>query len=265
MQPPSTENTEVTPSAPPAKRRRRWPIIAEIAFFVLIVLGGSGFVVASALEEHDTFCISCHTVPETTYYNRAQMALDNKAAPVPDLATIHYQLYQDHGRPAFECINCHRGDSSLGQRISTLALGGRDALIYVLGREDPTLEKTQTAEGWLPNAACVSCHTDSLLRLAGVQNHFHNRLPQAAQALANGGVLTVADSFKDRATLLLNAGLKTVNVALTCTDCHEAHQTLPNGANNFFLDVDRRNKACIMCHQVAKEGPQDINSLAQGK
>src|SRR5260221_10299133 len=166
MQPPSTENIEVASPPLPVKRRRRWPVIAGIAFFVLIVLGGSGFVVASALEEHDTFCISCHTVPETTYYNRAQMSLDNAAAPVTDLATVHYQLYHDHGRPEFECINCHRGDSSLGQRISTLALGARDALIYVSGRENPTLEKTQTAEGWLPNAACVACHTDSLLRLA---------------------------------------------------------------------------------------------------
>src|SRR5450432_27703 len=177
-QPPAAESSGAS-SSPAPRKRRRWPVIAGIGFFVLIVLSGVGFVTASALEEHDTFCISCHTVPETTYYNRAQLALDNAAAPVPDLATIHYQLYQKDGKPAFECIDCHRGDSSLSQRVSTIALGGWDALIYVVGQEDPTIEKTQTAEGWLPNDACVACHTDTLLRLAGVQNHFHNHLPQA--------------------------------------------------------------------------------------
>src|ERR1051326_119863 len=127
------------------KRRRRWPVLLVIGFFAVVILGGVGFVTASALEEHDKFCISCHTVPEVTYYNRAYISLDNPANDAPDLATAHYLLSQQHNKPVFACIDCHRGDSSLGQRISTLALGGRDALIYVAGRENPTIEKTQIA------------------------------------------------------------------------------------------------------------------------
>jgi nitrate/TMAO reductase-like tetraheme cytochrome c subunit len=256
----SDVSSAVQPPLPPS-RRRRWPVLIGIAVLVLIVLGVGGFFTASALEEHDTFCISCHTVPEVTYYNRAYISLDSPNQPVNDLATAHYLLSKEHGKPDFACINCHRGDSSLGQRISTLALGGRDALIYVTGRENPAIEKTNTYEGWLPNAACVSCHTDTLLTLKGLNNHFHTHLPQAAQALAQGGKLTVPDDLKDRATLLINAGLKTVDTNLTCTSCHQAHVTQVGGAASFFIDTQDRNKACITCHQAAKEGPQDINNL----
>lgn len=260
MQPETPKSS--TNEAPQKPRRKRWPILLTIGFFALIVIGGAGFVTATALEEHDTFCISCHTVPETNYYNRAYISLDNLTDAVPDLATAHYQLSKLHGKPDFACIDCHRGDSSLGQRISTLALGGRDAVIYVLGREDPTIEKTQTAEGWLPNAACTTCHSDTLLTLKGLDNHFHTHLPQAAAALANGGKLVVPDSVAaDRRNLLLNTGLKTVPSSIACTDCHAAHQTMTNGAASFFIDTTRRNKTCVMCHVAAKEGPQDVNSL----
>src|SRR5579859_2629299 len=119
-------NTAPGTPQPAPRRRRRWPVIVAVGFFVLLILGSVSFVAASALEDQDSFCISCHTVPETTYYNRAYMALDNPNAALPDLATAHYLLSQEHGKPAFSCIDCHRGDASLGNRISTIALGGRD-------------------------------------------------------------------------------------------------------------------------------------------
>jgi hypothetical protein len=259
--PKSTESTTPAPGAPSAPRRRRWPTFVAAAFVGLIALGGSGFFVASTLEEHDTFCIACHTVPEVTYYNRAYIAIDNPGEQVSDLATAHYQLSQIHNKTPFACIDCHRGDASLGQRLSTLALGGRDAVIYVLGKEDPTIEKTKTREGWLPNAACTNCHTDTLLTLKGLDNHFHTHLPQAAAALASGGTLKVADTTSpDKRADLLRVGLKTINTTLVCSDCHLAHKTVSAGAA-FFMDNTRRNEACVSCHQTAKEGPQNVNSL----
>lgn len=248
------------PPIPP--RRRRWPILAGLAFIAVLILGAGSFVVASALEDHDSFCIACHTVPETTYFNRAYISLDNSSEPVTDLATAHYHLAQQKNTAAFACINCHRGDASLTQRVSTIALGGRDAVIYVVGREDPTIEKTQTAESWLPNAACVSCHTDTLLRLQGLDNHFHNYLPQAAQALANGGTLTVPDSsLSAQRDQLLKRGLKTINTTLTCTDCHVAHGSVNSGEKTSFMDVARRNQECVTCHVAAKEGPQNPKQI----
>jgi nitrate/TMAO reductase-like tetraheme cytochrome c subunit len=252
----------IEPSIPaPRSQRRRWLIRLGILTSVLVILGIGGFFTASALEEHDSFCISCHTVPEVTYYNRAYMSLDSPKQPVYDLATAHYLLSKEHSKGDFACIDCHRGDSSLGHRVSTLALAGRDALIYVLGKEDPTIEKTSTREGWLPNAACTNCHADTLLQLNGLGNHFHTHLPQAAVALAQVGKLTVPDSLKDREAVLLANGLDTINTALLCTDCHAAHATIVNGSASFFMDSDQRNKACVSCHQTAKEGPQDEKGL----
>jgi nitrate/TMAO reductase-like tetraheme cytochrome c subunit len=243
---------------------RRWPLFVVAGFVGLILLGGVGFVVVSALEEHDTFCIACHTVPETHYFNRAYYALDNPSEPITDLSTAHYRAAQDKNLEPFTCIDCHRGDGSLGHRISTVALGGRDAVIYVLGKEDPALEKTSTREGWLPNAACTACHTETLLTLEGLDNHFHTHLPQAAAALANGGALKVPDTLEAKRTELLAIGLKTINTSLVCTDCHHAHVTQPDGAAAFFMQTDRRNQSCVTCHQAAKEGPQDPNALSQG-
>ncbi len=268
---PNTANTPNPPDAaspapqPAPRRRRRWPVIAGIGFFVLLILGSGSFVVASALEDQDSFCISCHTVPETTYYNRAYMALDNTSAAVPDLATAHYLLSQEHGKPAFACIDCHRGDASLGNRIATIALGGRDMVIYVLGRADPTIEKTQIAEGWLPNNSCIGCHTDTLLRQAGLDNHYHNYLPQTAALLANGATPEAATAtngsnganggrFNSRA-------FRTINVNLNCTDCHLAHTTLINGATTMFVNTSAVAIQCVECHKIAHEGPQNASQI----
>jgi nitrate/TMAO reductase-like tetraheme cytochrome c subunit len=239
------------PTPTPARKRRRWPVIIAVVFFGLIILGAGGFFTASALEEHDTFCISCHMVPETTYYNRAYMSLDNPTDVITDLATAHYHIAQEKNQPTFKCIDCHRGDSSLIHRISTLALGGRDAVIYVLGKEDPTIEKTLISESYLPNAACVSCHTDTLLSLRGLDNHFHTHLPQAAEALAKGGKLTVPENLKSREEGLIKEGLQPVKTSLVCTDCHQPHKTVPNSAESYFIDNEVLDKACDKCHEDA--------------
>jgi hypothetical protein len=262
----TTPPEQSTPEQPaPAPRRKRWPFYAAIGFFVLVILGGVGFVTASVLEDHDSFCITCHTVPETTYYNRAYMSLDNPAGTVPDLASAHYQLSKIHNKPDFGCINCHHGDGSLVQRVSTIALGGRDMLIFISGRENPAIEKTVIAEGFLPNASCTACHADTLLRLQGIDNHFHNYLPQAKEALAKGGQISVDPSITgDRRDRLLKRGMDTtIDTPLVCTDCHVAHKTIPNGATNFFMEADRRNKACVSCHITANQGPQTTDGLGE--
>ncbi len=88
---------ELKPTPPPV-RRRRWPLILGGALIALILLSGTGFVTATTLEEHDTFCIACHTVPEVTYYNRAYLLLDHPNNTVSDLATAHYHLSQKDGK-----------------------------------------------------------------------------------------------------------------------------------------------------------------------
>lgn len=220
-----------------------------------------GFVVATSLEEHDTFCIRCHTVPETTYYDRAHGKLGAQSRGAPDLATAHYELARQHEKPAFSCIACHRGDSSFGHRLATLALGARDALIFVAGRADPTIEKAVVAQAWLPDAACVGCHGDTLLTLAGLNNHFHTSLPQAARVLEGGGTLTVSPPYEKRRAVLLRAGLKTIDVSITCASCHRGHKTVSGGGNIRFMEAATRNPVCVGCHRAAAQGPQDVDDL----
>ena len=257
-----SDSPTVNTTSQPAPRRRRWPVIVAVGFFVLLILGSGSFVVASTLEDHDSFCISCHTVPETTYYNRAYVSLDNPSQAVPDLATAHYLLSHEHGKPEFACIDCHHGDGSLGNRVSTIALGGRDAVIYVLGRADPTIEKTQLAEGWLPNASCVSCHTDTLLRQQDLDNHYHNYLPQTGQLVASGATFVVPTPSNSGATeSRQNRPIRTVNTSLTCTDCHHAHTSLSNGAASMFVNNTTVADQCVECHKVAGQGPQNANEI----
>ena len=241
--------------------RRRWPALMIVTVLAMLIFGGVGFVVATALEERDAFCTSCHTVPETTYYNRARRALADPKDTVPDLATAHYRPSHRRKEPAFACIACHRGDSSVDHRIATLARGARDAFIYLAGRADPTIEKTNIADVWLPDAACVGCHGDTLLTLAGLENHFHTHLPQAARALASGGEPTVRARDEKRRDALLQAGLQTVDIAITCASCHQAHKTFSDGAANAFIDVSTRNRVCVACHQASRRGPQDVDDL----
>ncbi len=245
----------------PLPRRRRWPLIVGGLFVLLVVFSGVGFVTASTLEDRDTFCISCHTAPETTYYNHAYIALDNPTLPVTDLASAHYLLSKQHNKEPFACIQCHRGDSSLGHRVAAITLGARDSVIYVVGQENPTLEKTETREGWLSNAACVSCHSDYLLTVKGLDNHFHTKLPQTADVLAKGGKVTVSDALKNNPEAAKEWLAPVSGVTLTCTSCHLAHTTLQNGMSNFFMDSQHRNEACVSCHKVAKKGPQDATTL----
>ena len=241
-----------TPGELPVRRPRRWWVsLLVMGFFGLIILGGVGFVVASTLEDHDTFCTTCHTAPEVAYYDRAHNALANAQAPIADLATVHYTLSQAHGKPEFTCINCHRGDASLVQRVSTLALGGRDALVFVLGRGDPTLEKTNISESWLPNAACISCHTDTLLTLRGRDNHWHNNLTQTAALVANGAQLIVPANLASQKDQLLRNGITTVDSPIACTDCHQAHITVSNGQPSLFTDQDHMSPVCQKCHDAA--------------
>lgn len=249
------------PVAPFKPRRKRWPLIIGGIFLALIFFGGIGFVAASALEEHDSFCTSCHTAPETNYYNRAYISLDNPTLTVNDLATEHYHIAQDGKKEPFACINCHRGDGSLGHRISTLTLAARDSITYITGNENPTIEKTDIKEGWLPNAACVGCHTPLLLTVKGLDNHFHTLLPQAGAALKNGGTIISGNTLKGNSAAIAQWSHTVENAALNCTSCHLAHTTIQNGKANYYMQPARRNEACITCHRAAGKGPQDAQTL----
>jgi hypothetical protein len=246
--PPQTGNPVNTQPGTPklAPKRRRWPLFIVVGFFAVVIFGSVGFVTATALEDHDSFCISCHTVPETTYYNNAYESLDT-IINTPDLASQHYMLAHQKG-DTFACITCHRGDASLGNRVAAITLGGRDTVTWVLGREDPTLNKQQITEGWLANNSCVNCHKDTLLTLKGISNHFHNNLPITKTLHDQGNAYIIPKDYQGDT---INTEVHTVNTALTCTSCHKPHETMQDGASNKFIDSNSAEvkQACAQCHK----------------
>ena len=116
------------------------------------------------------------------------------------------------------------------------------------------------ADPVLVNAACVSCHTDTLLKVNGNQTHFHNWLPQTAILVAQGQQL-VSTGFGGR-----NRRLRTVDTTITCTSCHLAHKTVDTSNPQLkMVDKTLAQAACDTCHKDAGERPQSIDRLLSGE
>ncbi len=190
---------------PPASGSRRFPFVPAIGGLVLlgVLLAAGGFSFAATQEQHDAFCASCHTQPETTYYQRAL------AAPPVDLASWHTTK-------EVTCINCHSGVGVPG-RMSAELMGARNALLWYTGRA------TQPAPLTYPigDANCLKCHGD-VTGTRSQDNHFHYFLarwqaldPNAASCVTcHGGHTT--DGLAD--IMFLNQA-KTEGI---CQSCHNA-------------------------------------------
>ena len=138
--------------------------ISAGAAVLLIVLGVGGVAYGLSLEEHNDFCASCHTQPESTYYARAQHA------PPPDLASIHLAKN-------VKCIDCHGGAPPV-DRVAGLLQGAHDYALYLSG----SYHRPALTTNPLPDANCVKCHND-LFQSRTLNNHWHYYLPPWQQAL----------------------------------------------------------------------------------
>lgn len=138
--------------APRRRSKKRW-LIAVIPL-ALIVLGAVTGVTAMTLENHDSFCASCHSEPETTYFSR------EAAAPI-DLASFH-------SSKQVNCIDCHSGPGLVPGRASALMLGATDLLAWISGHATQPAVSTRPMD----DANCLKCHAD-LTRQQTFNNHFH--------------------------------------------------------------------------------------------
>lgn len=128
----------------------------------LVLVGSSLFV--TQVEQKNEFCASCHTEPETTYYQRTLHGSN-------DLATAH-------AAEGVACVECHSGAGAMG-RVDTLALGAKNLALFVSGNyQTPT-----TAETSINTDHCTKCHQEVLTELS-VSNHFHYFVPQWGQPTA---------------------------------------------------------------------------------
>ena len=91
-------------------------------------------------ESHDTFCTSCHTMPESTFYDRS-----TAAQPV-DLASFHTTKNT-------ACIDCHSGQGIFG-RIQAELMGARNAFKWYTGTAvQPAVLTFPIGDG-----NCLKCH-----------------------------------------------------------------------------------------------------------
>src|SRR3990172_3513261 len=230
---------------------RRWIRLAPWAALALVatLALGAGLTV-SQLEEQDSFCISCHTLPEVTYYDRARTALA-MTEPFADLSSAHYGM-----ESRFRCIDCHRGNGGIVHRITTLGLGARDTAIWLSGQADESIEKTELVAPGLLTSACTGCHTEALLEV-GFENHFHNKLPEAYALWSGGQPLQRppdAPHLPEASFVLVPSP-----TGVQCVDCHRAHIELPGSELQGYLDLASTvYPACVRCHEEAGHGPLEL-------
>jgi hypothetical protein len=200
---------EITPSRKPITALLLAIVLAGAALLVLAV---ASLVVVSRLEENNSFCVSCHTQPETTFYERLQ------AARAVDTASAH------KGKD-IKCIDCHSGVGLTG-RVSAELVGAWNTLKWV------TRTARQPAKIYQPigDATCLKCHQD-VVSGGGEdrENHFHHFLARwqaAAPATAGHCVSCHSGHGTDG-----NPGEHFTSRAITRPVCDACHQVLREGGD----------------------------------
>ncbi|MCA1554335.1 MAG: cytochrome c3 family protein [Chloroflexi bacterium] len=141
-------------------------VLAALAAALFIVVGVGGLAYGLSLEEHNDFCASCHTEPETTYVSRFVKT------PAVDLASVH-------AAKNVKCIDCHGGAPPL-DRVGGLVQGAHDYALFITGNYHHPAITTNP----LSDVNCVKCHSN-LFQSRAIQNHYHFYLPAWQKALGN--------------------------------------------------------------------------------
>ena len=189
--------------------RRQIIIGAAIVFVVLI-----GLVIpltAMQFENHDSFCASCHTEGELTFFNRSLLSADKST----DLASFHA------AKQAARCIDCHTGPGLIG-RYGGLFAGSTDLISFFSGH----YPQPAALEVPYPDANCLKCHAD-LASKQDFNNHFHIFLPKW-QALDPQHAGTCVDCHASHDTTD-DANLIFLNQAKTEQVCQNCHQSAGAG------------------------------------
>jgi len=172
-----------------------------------IVLVVSGFTFAATKETHDSFCASCHTRPESTFYQRS-------VDPQPvDLASAHTPKNT-------RCIDCHSGVGVIG-RMQAELLGAHNALAYYTHTAVQPAKLTRA----IGDESCLKCH-QNVTAEASFNNHFHAFLPrwQAVDPNAATCVTCHTEHTTDG-----SAQLMYLNESTAGKVCNACHQVLREG------------------------------------
>ncbi len=173
---------------------------AVLAFGLLLAIGGYAF--ASTQEENNSFCASCHTQPESTYYQRFQVTT------AVDLASDHAQ------KASTKCIDCHSG-SGFGGRLSAILLGARNAAAWF------SHTAVQPAPLTVPikDGNCLKCHQDVQSQVT-VNNHFHGFLTRWQAVDPNAATCVSCHSSHTTDGQADQGFINQARMSAVCEQCH---------------------------------------------
>jgi hypothetical protein len=191
-----------------------------------IFLGVAAFIYGATQEGHDVFCTSCHSQPETTYYQR------EVAADAVDMASYHSA---GHAR----CIDCHSGPGVSG-RIQAELLGARNAVKWYSG----TAVQPAVLDNPIPDQNCLKCHQDVTGK---------GFSPKEAMKAPERGGEDDDEAPRNHWHVNLARWQKTSTKAGTCLSCHPAHAT-GGDPNNGFMNSKTVRSTCSACHKVLRHG-----------
>ena len=195
---------------------------------VIVVVAGVYLTDRITSEQgNDRFCLECHTVPEQTYYERADLATSGALAV--DLSSFHYQTLRGQNS-IIHCIDCHRGTGSLQHQVDVLTVGTRHALTWMIGLNDTRIEKGHVSAPQLANDSCLACHVKTLM-VAGQSNHWHNMLVATYELWRAGAPIIPPPGSVDKQAVIAS-GLSQYYSSLTCADCHQAHASLNENSSD---------------------------------
>jgi predicted CXXCH cytochrome family protein len=180
------------------------PLLIGLVSLFLIAAAGTGYSIN--LENHDSFCASCHSQPETKFVDQA------KAASPETLAAFH------SGKQT-RCIDCHSGAGPLGRAVG-LMQGGQDLVSYVSGKyHNPAIVTNPIDDG-----SCLKCH-QAVTTGQSFDNHFHVFLSRWQSVDANAG--RCVDCHNSHTSGKPDQGYMSQPVVEAV--CQRCHQTLGGG------------------------------------
>jgi nitrate/TMAO reductase-like tetraheme cytochrome c subunit len=202
------------------------PVLLGVA--ILLVLGAAGgFAFAATQESHDSFCASCHTQPETTFFQ------NSTAAQPTDLAAFHKTK-------TTSCINCHSGQGILG-RMQAELLGARNAFKWYSG----TAIQPAVLMYPIGDQNCLKCHQNVTDRGFAPQEQI------TVPGLAAGG--REGEGRPNHWHAFLTRWQTATPTAGTCVSCHSGHAA-GTTAQTGFMDAQKVETTCNACHQVLRTG-----------
>ena len=126
--------------------------VVTIVFALVVTSGGTAYALHQ--ENNDAFCASCHTQPESQYFQQSQ-------------AQTPVTLAAFHAQKNVRCIDCHSGGGPFG-RLKGLEQGAQDIIPYYSGHYTQPAVTTHP----LSDDSCIKCHLESVTN-GNFNNHYH--------------------------------------------------------------------------------------------